>query len=367
MALTFNPTGGAYNGVKPLKEDSTIVKLGTMEDVARYDQKDVIGKFYPVKYLPALYVDQQSQAPVVMSAGDVVAAVPIGSSALLADITLAPTGIDANGNMYVTIGVNGNKYQKPYTYLYDTDTVGLLVPCNGTTGASDLSYGSIDGDAGVLTTSGTVPTSNDKYRIVAGTKPLGVLLHRAFGDIRERFHMYNPVNPAISVCTKGYFTLPFISIAYNSNDQATANAVAAFLADVSRYHQFVYAPQAHDLTSGDDLNVLAPGASLQVDGRGKFVIKSGNVNFGKIIALRSQAVKDLDEITDTFPGSKIQGTATAGLSTRLFDFGYRALADLTSVAPTPANVKSSFFSVVNLASGLTGRIVYGLVDVAFGY
>ena len=366
MAIRFDPVNGVYGGVKPLKEDSSLVLLSTMEDVARYEQKDVIGKFYPVKYLPALYVENSSQAPVVMSAGDIVSVVPVGSYALLNGIKVADTGIDVSGNMYVTIGVDGIAYQKPYSYLYDTDTVGLLVPCNGTSGSVSHSYGSIDGDAGILTTSGTVPTINDTF-VVDASKPLGILLQRSFGDIRERYHGFNPVNPAISVCTKGYLTIPFISIAADMSDSPTAAAVNAFLNDVGRYHQFVYALQAHDLGSDADLDVFAPGAALQVNKRGKFVIASGNQNFGKIVSLRSQAVKDLDEIVDTFPGSKIHGTATAGLSTRLFDFGYRALTDLTGVSATPANVRNNFFTVVNLASGLTGRIVYGLIDVAFGY
>lgn len=365
MAIRFDPVGGAYNGVKPLKADSTLVLLSAMEDVARYDQKDVVGNFYPVKYLPALYVDGATQAPVVMAAGDIVSVVPIGSSSLLAGVSVCDTGIGADGNMYVTIGVDGNPYEKPFSYLYSAETVGLIVPCNGGSGDAALAYSSIDGDAGVLTVSGTLPTTSDSYT-VKPSKPFGVVLGRVFGDIRERYQNFNPVNPSTAVCTKGYFTIPFISIAANMSDSATASAVNAFLADVGRYHQFVYALQSHTLGSGDDLAVFAPGASLQVDGRGKFTIKDGNENFGKIVSLRSQAVRDLDEIIDTFPGSNVHGTATAGLSTRMFDFGQRAL-QLTAVAPTPANVKDKFFTVVNMKSGLTGRIVYGMIDIVFGY
>lgn len=365
MAIQFNPVGGAYNGVKPLKSDTTLTLYNTIEAIARYDQKDVIGPFYPVKCLPSLYVDGGTQAPVVMPAGNVVSIVPVGKSSLLPDGGTDVTGIDSSGNIYTTIGVDGNKYQKPYTFLYGADVVGLIVPCNGTAADVNISYSSVDADAGILTASGELPTASDVYTLKP-RKPLGIALQRVFGDIRERYQQFTPVNSSVGVVLKGYLTVPFISIAADMSDIPTATAVNSFLKEVGKYHQFVYALQEHTLGSGDDLAVFASGASVGVDQSGKFAIDDSYAQFGKIVSLREQAVRDLDEVVDTFPGSKLQGTATAGLSSRMYDFGSKALA-LTAVSATPANVRDAYFTVVNMKSGLTGRIVYGLIDILFGF
>ncbi len=365
MGISFNPVNGSFNGKKPFKRSSSLESMKTLESILRYDPKDVIGKFYPARHLPGLCFDQESECAIVLAAGDVVTAAPVVLEKYAEGNVPGKLGINDNGVVTVSVGVDGTKIERPYTALYNADTAGIVFPLNGTGTDLTINYLSTDGEAGILTPSGEIPTASDTFVLKQGFEPIGVIMYRALADIRDRFQGYSPQNPSVAVCRHGHITVPFVSIVASETDDV-ATALTAFKALADPYHQYVL--NVVEDTAADDVYLanLVAGKDITVSERGKLSTVSSYKKFGKVVSVRGVTIHDLDELIDTFPMSDIQGTATGGVSSRMYDFAKAALKELGGLTVTPTIVNESIMVPVDLKSGAgTGKFMLGLVDIIF--
>lgn len=362
--LFYNPTGEAFSGKQPMKTVDKLVFLDSMEDCYRFGGKDAIGPYYPARPLPAMYVDSDSELPIVMPAGSIVSIIPIkDAAAYLA--AQAETGIRAGGAIYISMGIDDVALERNINLVYPKETAGLITLCNGGTQTTD-SYADTDGENGILTASGAIAASGASY-IREANIPMGVVNSRVYGDIRYRYLNYEVGQEPTSIALAGIFTIPFC-IVYGGTEGNRATVEAAMRASVKARHQF-YWGNVSDLSAAEAL--LAVDAPSKSDAYGKFTnwASGDQQKFGRVMGLRNRVPYDLDEIIDSYPGSGIKGMDTGGLSRRYYHFAKTILA-LTAVkgatyAASKSNLKATLYEpVATDTSGVS--VLMGMVDMAFG-
>jgi len=179
----YNPTGGAFSGVQPMKSLDKLSYLNSIEDCYRLTGTRRLAAFFPARPLPSVEIDLDAELPIVMCAGTIVAILPIKPQEAYAnDGADSALGISASGTIPVTVGVDGVVYSKPINLLYAKEIAGCIVPANGGNAATD-SYSDDDGTYGIITASGVVTNETTAYTRAANT-PMGIVNSRIFADIR---------------------------------------------------------------------------------------------------------------------------------------------------------------------------------------
>jgi len=364
--LFYNPTGGQFSNKLPMKSVESLSYLNSIEDLYRYNGKEAIGNYYPVRTLPSVDIDMDAEWPVVMPAGTIVAVVPLKDArAYTADDDSA--GIRTDGYQYVSIGVDGSHLEKPINYMYPKDIAGLIVAANGGADQND-GYTANCGKYGILTLSGEVAeAASDPYVRVAN-RPIGIVNHKVFSDMRLRYLNYDARQGSNgnSIALGGVLTIPFIGV-YGAGARATV--LTAIRAAVDAKHQYAWFSEA-DLATLE--SVIQSGDFLMPDIKGKFTKFDGAdqaQKFGKILEHRNRVPWNLDEVIDSIPGSGMKGTDTGGLTARLYNFittilQQSAIASV-SYAASKDNVKKVMYEPL-LTNTANVSIIIGQLDVAFG-
>lgn len=365
----YNPVNGANTGKVPMKSIDKKTFKNSVEDLYRYKGRMTVGAFYPVRYLPSISVEQDSEWPIVMPAGLIVSLVPIKDASAYSSDDNA-TGIRTSGELYTTIGVDGVAQKRSIGLMYPEDIAGLLVPANGGT-SKFLPYRDACGAAGIVTYGGeeASTTSTVSGITVPANRPMGIVDHQVFADLRKRFLNYEYNTGAIGVSLDGVITLPAVLV-YGTNRTTVVNQIKPLLYDM---HQYVLVSEANESNAFAAIDL---GAFLKPNDEGRFVPAdpagtAADINqvFAKSLGSRRRVVYNLDEVIDSFPGMGMKGTDTGGLKARLYDFAKKIMGASTvkgaSWAAVKSNLKSAFKSPI-LTDTASTYIYLTTVDVEFG-
>ena len=370
----YNPTGGSFSGRLPLKSISSLTFLKSVEGLYRHTGKRALGVYYPVRSLPSQYIDKDAEWPMVMAAGSIVSVVNIkdASAYKTAD---DESGIGVNGEVYVSIGVDGTPLKKSCNFLYDKDVSGLFTLCNGGVATTDK-YKNEDGDYGIIDqkTGAAASAAADGYTRAANV-PFGIVDFEISADMRYRYLNYDARNSTagIRICLDGILTLPYIAFLGTKGAAKTA-AIKKTLEAVNPRHQFVW----FDVVDEAELDTVIRTGSLKSDAYGKFTVfdetnDGFRQRFATIKETRNRVPYDLDELYDSFPGSGMTGMDTGGLTPRLYDFTTKLVAVLNGLAPAAAKdkIKGAFVTplkptAVGYTDAAATGILFGQADVAFG-
>jgi len=293
--------------------------------------------FAPFKYLPVTEKDVTTEDYVIIPKGRI-----LGS---LSAYDLTPAGgikdIPESGTLYgftnqVTSAIGTYSQTESY-FGYDDYITNLVVPANGGT-ATNLFYTALDVTAGSITGSGTYAVAGDALPMPANA-PIGVAFHDWYQDIRGKNLNYRMWPDGGHVLTDWYVEVPYAieasgvqTLRAESTDDAAARALFAGVSN--QYAYLTVKP-----TYGDSLG-LKPGQFVDSDAIGNYKLQSAGSltanktaqTVGKVIGIDNRFPKSaLDEV-QTYPGSRMPGTQTAGLPSFLFEF---VVAAETAIGNTP--------------------------------
>lgn len=278
---------------------------------------------YPYKYLPVMIIDNASDEGIVLVKGTIVS--------LLTNQTSLVDGIPASGipepltsgNIPVTDDATTTAVDwivaniDDNIFGYDQSIVGLLVPANGGT-ASEIPYSALDTTVATFADSGTAPLN------LGANMPVGVVYQDIYQDIRG-FNLNYQMHDVYGYATRGFINVPFVDTAAVSDFGSSTDIVAATRDATTRYNsvwrRYAYLYFTHANNGGSSGQILCS------DLYGKFVPQGTAAttavtaqSVGRLHACDSRFPKDLTATVQTYPGSRVTGTDTAGLPAMLYHF-----------------------------------------------
>lgn len=306
--------------------------------------------------MPALSVSLNDQEGYVFPHGTVVSAVNLKTGAGAYN---SSAGIDSTGYQAMGVGFSGTlKNSVQGVYGYDRTLDGIIEPCNGTNAAINDFITQNDVDIKRLKSNGAVASAADVESTVALTRsanqdPIGVIVHQVMRETRGSNMSYQLSSQAYSVSKYGVLNIPYVIASasrINTTDKQPGGDVG--YRSVYKRHQFL---------TVFDSSLMAPEATVRVDGNGKLVLTSNTTQFpkkfGKIISWTNDLFPELNAFVDGFPDLNVPGTNTGGLTRRLFDFiKLIRQAQGQSVLPADiiADVDAGYYGMVKVLFNLTG-------------
>lgn len=299
------------------------------------------------KYLPVQLKDVTTEDYIVIPKGRIV-------SALCAEQTSPTGGIvqpTMSGTQYsfesqttsnfVTRGIDTSHFG------YDGYMSALIYPANGGTEVNHY-YTADDVLATTITASGTYAAAQDSM-VAPANYPIGVVYHDWYQDIRGKWLNYRMWPDGGHVLCDYFIEVPFVkmqSLGVNSNlplssgvtPRASINdyTTAASLRDINK--KFTY------LSVDLDTETFVPGIWLKSDYIGNYAVEgTGNKTtqtVGKLISTDSRFPKAGMDDVQTYPGSDMPGTQTAGLPSFLFEFVRQVQTTAEGTAPTVEQILS---------------------------
>jgi len=280
--------------------------------------------FAVYKYLPVMEKDITHEDYTVIPKGRILASLSVYDT--------TPSGIKAVGTSGVLYGyndrVNGGvgSYSQDESYFgYDDYITNLVIPANGGTDTK-LYYSALDVEAGTLKVDGTYAAAG-QYVDVAANAPIGVAFHDWFQDIRGKYLNYRMWPDGGHVLTDWYVEVPFVieasGVAVSVRGKSADNA--------ARREEFrSVASQYAYMTVDSQTEILKPGIYVKSDAIGNYqpqdvtataMATSMTVQtVGKVIGIDTRFPKSGLNDVQTYPGSRMPGTQTAGLPSFLFEF-----------------------------------------------
>jgi len=318
--------------------------------------------FYPHKLLPVQCQDVGTEDWIVITKGKVVSALGVGEELI---VTAAGSGL-AWPNASGSIPVFQNRSSTAVTanvdssfWGYNQSVCGLLVPCNGgadrnATTANAYEYTANDVTAGTYkSAAGDLAAAGDDVAgfLSSGNIPIGAAMYDVYQDIRGQKLNYAQWDKW-GIVNDWYVTVPFVreggttlhyfdeelEMETSVDDGTTLNAL--------RNLTYLTIPSG---------TVPRTGATVKADVRGNYMIQdpfdtitdiAGGTTaanptvqtVGRLVVLDTRFPKDLLNYVDTYEGSQMAGTDTAGLPYWLFIFCYNYLNAVIGSAPTIAQI-----------------------------
>lgn len=320
----FNPNGQPFSTSKPLKRMSNLEFLDSIEEIQRYKNVRSYSSYYPVKILPGVRQDKDKDCPVVIPAGTIVSVLDIKTKGEYGSAD-ADTGINVDGEVAVTVSeIDGSVQSLGVDSFYRSENVrGLIVPANGGNDVDD-SYSDEDGENGVLLANGSVADSSSDDYVRSANVPFGIVPQTVYADLRQRYLNYEVKTQGQAIHMDGFLNLPFIQVWGADGGPRTA-VIDAIRSAVDDRHQYLIAVGLNKAGA-----TLSQKDDLMPNEYGKFTVFDGGDDkqkFGKFMGIDNRlALNGLNGDIDSFPGSGVQGTDTAGLSRRMYHFIYSILS-----------------------------------------
>lgn len=313
---------------------------------------------YPYKYLPVMVIDNATDEGIVLVKGTIVS--------LVTNQTSTFPGIPASGipvpQTSGAIPVTGDATTTAVDWItanvdddffgYDQSVIGLLVPANGGTQAS-IPRSSLDG------TVGTFAVSSDSPLTLGANIPVGVVYQDVYQDIRG-FNLNYQMHDVYGFACRGFINVPFVNTNQVTNFGSSADTQTATLSTGSRYYK-TWRKYAFFYFSGA-AGGGAAGQAVTSDLLGKFVPQGTGATttrtvqtVGLLKACDSRFPKDLVATVQTYTGSKVTGTDTAGLPSMLYHFAKDVLeADGTvrTASAVLARVQAGDFGLARISLDL---------------
>lgn len=322
--------------------------------VERSEGERLSDPFYPYKCLPVMFIDTETQDGVVLPKGTIVSLLtnetvvavtpsgipPISSSGIIPgfdDATTASTTIQ-------TFNIDSSFFG------YDDSVAGLLVPANGGI-VSRIPYSADDATMGTFTCSGLVVTAAMgadpvyNYCTVDANMPVGIVMMDVYQDIRGKYLNYQMWDiwgvlcdyyievPYVDINEFTYFASGLVDAQDDHITNLSTTTCAGYLATWKK-HAFFY-------FDGSSTRSAQAGQLVESDLYGKFIPQGTAVTtsataqtIGKLILTDARYPKDMLELVDTYPGSRMPGTETGGLPSQLFEFFRDAYMGIYGSYPT---------------------------------
>lgn len=333
MKLNFN------TNVTPRQDLRAIADLSLGRTIGEIDVSDSAYPAlpsYPHKYLPVNVIDNVSDEGIVMVKGTIVSLITNQTSILSASPSgipvpmtsgTIPTANDATSTDWITGNIDDDFFG------YEQSIISLLVPANGGT-ASQLPYSTLDNSTGAYTTS-TLPAL-----YLGANMPAGVVFQDIYQDIRG-LNLNYQMHDSYAISCRGFITVPFVDT--NQITFGTTADVIPATEDTTSCYYAVYRKYAFFYFDGTN-NGGSCGQVLTSDLYGKFVPQGTGTttaitaqSVGLLKACDSRFPKDIVGTVQTYPGSQVTGTDTAGLPAMLYHFAKTVLT--VSLAATPTNAQ----------------------------
>lgn len=312
------------------------------------------------KSLPALQKDVTTEDYIVLPKGRLVSNVTSEDSTPLRNMENPAT----SGQIYTftseTTSTITSEYIDTSYYGYDEYISNLIVPANGGS-AVGMNYTANDVAAGTITNSGTVAAAGEGFELPINY-PVGALFHDIYQDIRGMYNNYRMWPDGQHVLCDWYVEVPYVKTTAGADtDNPLGSGVSpigdntyATWAAATRFainDRFTY------LDIKSDSDTFKPGVLIapQVDGTGNYLIQGvGNKTIqtvGKLIGIDNRFPKAGMDDVQTYPGSDMPGTQTAGLPSFLFEFVV-ACQKLTGTTPTVEEVlgyvQAGYFGIARI-------------------
>jgi len=334
--LNFNTNVVPRQALRPIAD----LSLGrTIGEIEVSDGVSPALPSYPHKYLPVNVIDNVSKEGIVMVKGTIISLITNQTSLLSASPSglpvpttsgTVPVGDDATTAAadWITANIDDDYFG------YEQSVISLLVPANGGA-ASELRYSALDDTIGAYTAS----TLASMY--IGANMPAGIVYQDVYQDIRG-LNLNYQMHDVYGFSCRGFITVPFVDtnqITFGSDDDtqvATLSTSSAYYA-VYRKYAFFYFSGAN--------NGGSSGQVLTSDLHGKFVPQGTSTTtavtaqtVGLLKACDSRFPRDLVSTVQTYPGSQVTGTDTAGIPAMLYHFAKAVLTVSLSAVPTNAQI-----------------------------
>ena len=311
--------------------------------------------WYAHKFLPVQFRDTNTEDYVVIPKGKAVSALGVGEHIVnTAGGSLGwphasgsiPVFQDRSAST-VTTAVDGTFWG------YNETVNGLLVPANGgqdRVTADSYEYSSMDVAAGTYKSNSALAVAGDDVTglLASGNISIGAAMYDIYADIRGKNLNYGMWDKW-GIVQDWFVTVPFV------REEATIAAFNTALALEATPDDNAVADALRDLTYMTIPSGYVPrtGATIAPDVRGNYTLQdpfdtiadvAGSTaaanptvqTVGRLITLDSRFPKDMLQYVDTYEGSQMAGTDTAGLPYWLFIFVYKYILATTGTAPTLA-------------------------------
>jgi hypothetical protein len=329
--------------------------------------------FYPHKYLPVQAQDVNTEDWVVITKGKVVSALGVGEHLIMA----SPSGTLGWPHASGTIPVFQDRNSATVTTVvdktfwgYDDTVCGLLVPCNGgadrTTG-NTYEYTANDVTAGTYKDAASLAANGDDVAgiLISGNMPVGAAMYDIYQDIRGQNLNYTMWDKS-AILSDWFVTVPFIRESAGNSHYFDNNLESESTADDAAGPNALRNLTYLTIPSG---TVPRTGATVKADVRGNYTIQdpfdtvadvAGSTatanptvqTVGRLVTLDTRFPKDLLNYVDTYEGSQMAGTDTAGVPYWLFIFCYNYLNAVIGSAPTIRTIlnyiKSGLFGMARI-------------------
>lgn len=322
---------------KPTKYDKSLLR-NIFRDLGPGDSLSDV--YYPYKYLTAQMKDVTTEDYIVIPKGRIVSLLthyeqstpvsgiptPSGASSIYqsVDASSATTGI-------ITALIDGDNS----FYGYPNHVAGLLVPANGGVDCSGQ-YTSRDVDAGFL----QGVTAASAAVVITKNIPIGVVPGDVYQDVRGRWNNYQMFDKAVAVVTDWYIEVPFVRIPGSKAGNLSYDPSAP--EDPLNFGSTVFGTMNSKYTymTFDTDDLYQTGRPVMSDIRGNYKLAySGTAVtattpvmnaqcIGKLVLIDCRYPKDNLELVDTYEGSNMPGTSTAGIPSHIFNFAHDYLSTM---------------------------------------
>lgn len=296
------------------------------------------------KYMPALLQDITTEDYLAIPKGRLVSSLSTEDSVTGTMATPSGAGTVYSFTSQTTDTLTTRSMDTSY-FGYDEYMTNLLVFANGGT-SSTLWYTSTDVTAGSLSPSGLAFANGGM--VIPANYPIGAVFQDIYQDIRGRWTNYRMWKDGYHVLCDFYVEVPYVKVpgintvfTPGMGSGVTPVPDGTYAEHVSKFDinkKFTY------LTVDQSIDTFVPGVWIKSDILGNYTIEgTGNRSvqtIGKLIGIDNRFPKaGMDEV-QTYPGSDMPGTQTAGLPSFLFEFVRQVYTTLAGTAPTVEQILS---------------------------
>lgn len=337
--LNFNTNVTPRQSLRPIAD----LALGrTIGEIDVSDSSHPHLPCYPHKYLPVNVIDNVSDEGIVMVKGTIVSLLTNQTQLLSPNLPgsgipvpttsgTVPTGDDASTS---TVGDWIRDNIDDSYFGYEQSVISLLVPANGGS-ASELRYSTADDTVGAYTAS-TLPVMQ-----LGANMPAGVVYQDVYQDIRG-LNLNYQMHDVYGIACRGFITVPFVDtnqVTFGSDadtQTATLSTTSAYYATYRKFAFFYFSSANNGGSSGQVLTSDKLG-KFKPQGTGTTTAITAQ-SVGLLKACDSRFPKDLISTVQTYPGSQVTGTDTAGVPSMLYHFAKAVLTVTLSATPTNAQI-----------------------------
>lgn len=335
--LNFNSNVTPRQTLRPINDLSlnrTIGEIEVSEGVSPHLPS------YPYKYLPVMVIDNVSDEGIVLVKGTIVSFLTNQTYKLASPPNSGiPTPV-TSGNIpvaedettaaadWIVANIDDDFFG------YEQSVISLLVPANGGS-ASEVPYSTLDDQVGTYTGSGYPALA------LGANMPVGVVYQDVYQDIRG-FNLNYQMHDVYGIACRGFVTVPFVdtnqvTFGSDADTQVATRVTTSAYYSVWKKYAFFYFSSAN--------NGGSAGQALIADKLGKFKPQGTGTStaltvqtVGLLKACDSRFPKDLVSTVQTYPGSQVTGTDTAGIPSMLYHFVKDTLTITLGTRPTNSQI-----------------------------